>query len=182
MGRRKKLDIAKTSGKELDRMIEATSSLSIKDEYGNMIQRKHCKTIVPSNFKYPRYITPIYFEPEHIFVDEEFLPITEQAIPDIFDCYLISNYGRIYNHMQERFIEKNYMSSGRVVARMRRFDNYGRVNVEVALMRTFFYEQGCEIFDIKHLDGNKRNLAYWNLRWIRPGDKEYKTTGYNQSV
>lgn len=47
------------------------------------------------------------YEPDKMFLDEEFIPISELAAPNHKPYYLISNYGRVFNHETGRFMRQH---------------------------------------------------------------------------
>lgn len=117
-----------------------------------------------------KYISPIYFDPMPLLINEYFVPITDIAVPGIKPYYLISNYGRIYNRKTGLFIKCIISDNGYYNVRLSvHYNNKTdiitcKVHRLVALM--FNYNPYHSQLVVNHKDGIKTNNHISNLEWV----------------
>lgn len=115
---------------------------------------------------------------EYIYFNEKFIPITDNIVPDIYDWYLISNYGRIYHKYLGIFM-KPYMRGGQnkdymyIVLRLKS-GKYRSIAIHRLVLACFYPNLGTlnQKMDVNHKDGIKTNnyISYndnnrGNLEW-----------------
>lgn len=118
---------------------------------------------------------PIYIEPRILYEDEIFLPIPKLFYKGIISGYIISNYGRIYDTVNNRFIN-HFVNKYGFDKVLLNFIRYGKlVSIELPvdwIVKLTFDYQGFNQFDgytIKYLDRDPQNLYINNLIYIYPG-------------
>lgn len=99
------------------------------------------------------------------YVDEIFKPIPELS-DGIKPYYMISNYGTVLNIITNTEIIPHENENGYLQVSL--MTKTGRVfrKVHRLVMMCFFYFEGCENFQVNHINGNKHINAYWNLEWV----------------
>lgn len=104
---------------------------------------------------------PTYHQDEY-FV--EIPPLSDNIKP----YYIISNYGNIYNIYSGNRIIPHENENGYLQVSL--MTQTGRVfrKVHRLVMICFFYFDGCELLQVNHKNGNKKQNAYWNLEWATP--------------
>lgn len=116
---------------------------------------------------------PVYYQDEY-FV--EIPPLSDGIKP----YYIISNYGNVYNIYSGRQIIPHENENGYLQVSL--MTQTGRVyrKVHRLVMMCFFYFNGCELLQVNHKNGNKKQNAYWNLEWSTP--KENITHAINTGL
>lgn len=111
--------------------------------------------------------SPFHFvpDPQIYFPLEQFLPITEQAVPGIKPYYMISNYGRIWHVYDRRFLSANMDSKGYLFKPLATINGMKNCRIHRLVMLVFCYFPGCENLLVNHKDGIKTNCFIWNLEW-----------------
>lgn len=114
-------------------------------------------------------IKPIYFYPKLLSCDEIFLPITEKSVPKIAPYYIVSNYGRVYNYYNNRFLipfpVKNHLYVNIQIFQDNNISKERKIPVHRLMMMEFNYIDGCENLDVDHVDGVSYNNYLSNLEW-----------------
>lgn len=102
-----------------------------------------------------------------ICFEELWRPITEKSVPDVIEnAYLISNRGRVWSNLRNRYLELVETSCGyyRVALRYKcgasRYHSIHRI-----VLIEFSYTDDYEGLQVNHFDGNKANNNVWNLEW-----------------
>ncbi len=119
-------------------------------------------------------VPALLFEPsQNIYIQpmkEEFRDITDMVVKNIKPYYMISNYGRIWNKVKNKFLANNVDSKGYLYKPLATYDGTKVCRVHRLVLMTFDYFPGCENYMINHKDGNKCNPALWNLEWSSYSD------------
>lgn len=120
-----------------------------------------------------------------IYFDEKFIPITDDIIPGVYDWYLISNYGRIYNKYTGNLLklyETFRNSLGKTYYSVNISTIYGNKTCLVhRLVMDCFYPAKSEYeqkLDINHKDGDK-HYNYISYNDINRGNLERATRSEN---
>lgn len=121
-----------------------------------------------------------------IYFDEKFIPITSDIIDGIYDWYLVSNYGKVYNKYAGEYLkiyecskanvdDKTYYSTN-----LKTIYGYKSVMIHRLVMACFYPELGPigQKLDINHKDGNPHN-NYISYNDKDRGNIEWGTRSYN---
>lgn len=123
---------------------------------------------------------PIYFIPNLIAIDEIFIKLTDQSVPFIAPYYIISNYGRIYNIYEKRFLTPSKDSKGYYRVSITIKNNgksiYKNKKIHRLIMMEFNYIQNCEFLEVNHKDGDKSNNCIYNLEWCTGEENQKHAT------
>lgn len=122
-----------------------------------------------------QFTKPIVCIPYLIAVDEVFIPVTSQAIPGVYDYYLISNYGRVYLKYKGVFMSYNLDSKGYWFGSFA--TDHGRVQCRLHRVEKlmFDYIDNPEKYHVDHIDGNKQNMQLRNLDWVTMSENEKRS-------
>ncbi len=121
---------------------------------------------------------------EYIYFSEKFIPITDNIIPNIYEWYLISNYGRIYHKYLGIFM-KPYMRGGQnkdymyIVLRLKN-GKYKSVAIHRLILACFYPQLGPldQHKDVNHKNGIK-TCNYISYNDYNRGNLEWCSRQYN---
>lgn len=89
--------------------------------------------------------------------------------PDIKDCYIIDDMGKIRNINTGNYIKINKNHNGYMrVSLMKKGGGTTSIQYHRLLMMLFKPTENMEKLQINHIDGNKENNALNNLQWVTP--------------
>ena len=89
--------------------------------------------------------------------------------PDIKDCYIIDDMGKIRNINTGNYIKINKNHNGYMrVSLMKKGGGTTSIQYHRLLMMLFKPTENMEKLQINHIDGNKENNALDNLQWVTP--------------
>ena len=89
--------------------------------------------------------------------------------PDIKDCYVIDDMGKIRNINTGNYIKINKNHNGYMrVSLMKKGGGTTSIQYHRLLMMLFKPTENMEKLQINHIDGNKENNALNNLQWVTP--------------
>lgn len=123
----------------------------------------------------------VWMLPPAIMKDEIFTYLSEKYVPNTFLRYIISNYGRLYDTLCNKFVpfrlnkstfdsptspNKGYCTSH--VAYYKTPYEIGNKDIYIhrAVLMSFNYIDGCEKMDVNHKDGIHLNNTLGNLEWL----------------
>lgn len=107
--------------------------------------------------------------PVGLFPDEVWVPVTDNVLKGIQPWYVISNYGRVYNFKNKRFMNcaettnHLYCHFRCIVDGKSKDVTY---SVHRAMMLSFNYFPGCENLEADHIDECSYNNMLFNLQWL----------------
>ena len=85
---------------------------------------------------------------------------------NVLDCYTVDKYGNVYgrneNELTKRFNQANYLIVGLNVNGKR---THKRALIHRLVALAFVDGRTDELNEVDHIDTNKLNNNYWNLRW-----------------
>lgn len=99
--------------------------------------------------------------------------------------YSISNFGRIYDHRDNKFIRYSTDKDGYFLASISIAPNvYKKIRVHRCELLSFNFIPNFEYMQVNHIDGNKQNLNLYNLEWVTPIDNTRHgwDTGLNNNI
>lgn len=98
--------------------------------------------------------------------NEIFKRIEPEIVPGIFDYYLISNYGRVYNSYMNIFLKPGISGSGYYFVYLSTVYGQKMMQLHRLVMLTFEPIENADQLQVNHKDGNKLNNKYYNLEWV----------------
>lgn len=119
-------------------------------------------------------IIPVYF------MDEQWEIISQTILPTVRNCYMISNYGRIYDINNNCLLKYRLTLSGICMVRLNKIEKSSDMNVAVArlMMKVFNPIDNQENMQIWYKDNNPLNLNINNLFWTSRSDNHNKRRNY----
>ena len=104
-------------------------------------------------------------------IEEKFLIISDEIIPNVKPWYFISDFGNVYSAYSNRLLKPTISTDGYNVCTLRTNDEKGiTIYIHRTEMLVFKYEPGCELLDVDHVDCNKSNNRINNLEWVTTGE------------
>ncbi len=109
------------------------------------------------------------YEPSKMFPDEVFIPISELAAPDHKPYYLVSNYGRVYNHETGRFM-RQHVAENHLYTHIRTDVNGKSKDKTYAthrlMMLSFKGDEYNGTDEVDHVDGCSYNNFLDNMEFV----------------
>lgn len=103
-----------------------------------------------------------------MYIGEQFRPITQNMVPGIYDYYMISNFGRVYNKFSGKFIKPTVGDFGYESVCVATCYGYPPVLIHRMVMLAFYPIENADQMQVNHKDGNKTNNSILNLEWCTP--------------
>lgn len=117
---------------------------------------------IPQKFK----VRPIFpFNDVEFYPGELFLPITDRVVPQVYNYYSISIYGRVWHNYLGKFISPGVNGAGYLFFMASTELGPKPVQIHRAVMITFNYIENADLYEVNHKDGNKLNPFIGNLEW-----------------
>ena len=107
--------------------------------------------------------------PEQLFPDEVWKIVTSKELEGVQPWYVISNYGRVYNFKENRFlriteISNHYSSHFRCIRNGENKDV--TAYIQRIMMKLFFPIENCDRLEVDHIDECSFNNMLFNLQWL----------------
>lgn len=119
---------------------------------------------------YRKLHEPIFFIPGPYYPGEYFLVASPDKVPGIFDNrYFVSNYGRVYDRLKERYIPISYSRLYYHVS-LATIDENDQIHTKTywlhrLVMQVFCYRPDFEFLEVNHLNGDHADNRVCNLEW-----------------
>lgn len=147
-----------------------------------------------NQMQYMGYSQPIYFIPELIAPNEQFVLIDDKVIEGIIPRYLVSNYGRVYDIYINRLSYLTYDRKGLKHDGTPKGYLYHQVGIRtkegkviykrIRLSRTvaimFNPVPNYKNLEVNHKSGDHSDNTIWNLEWSTT--RENKIHSYNERI
>lgn len=115
-----------------------------------------------------KYIIPMDFFPEDLS-HQRWEYITTDILPGVYDYYMISDHGLIWNRRERRLMSITPCSSGYLGVHLSGEFGSKTVLVHRLVALAFVYNPDpLTKIEVNHKDGNKHNNYYTNLEWATP--------------
>ena len=96
---------------------------------------------------------------------EEFKDITDDIVPGVYNYYMISNYGRIYNKYTGNYMKPGISGAGYYFVYLASQNGSQLAQVHRLVLKAFAPIENQDNLDVNHKDGNKLNNVLLNLEW-----------------
>lgn len=97
--------------------------------------------------------------------DEIFVNIPQSQIPGIYNYYMISNYGRVYNRFTNSILALQVGTDGYFTVGLSGTFGAKPFRINRLVMMGFTPIQDPWNYDVNHKDGNPKNNCLYNLEW-----------------
>lgn len=113
-----------------------------------------------------------------MYIGENFKDVTQDVVPDVYDYYMVSNFGRIYNKYKGIFLKPGLSGSGYLFVYLSTYHGQQMVQVHRLVMLTFFPIENPDKMQVNHENGIKTENTVLNLSWVTRSENQkhaYKT-------
>ena len=101
---------------------------------------------------------------------EIFVPVTDYAVSGVFNCYRVSNYGRVFNCVTNAFNNTNETGYGYINTSINTIYGSKHMCIHRLMMLCFYPIDNPELYQVNHKDGNKKHNELYNLEWVTPSE------------
>lgn len=103
--------------------------------------------------------------PYNLYPDENFILVTEDMVFDVYDYYMVSNYGRIFHRYLNRFLKPGINGGGYYFIMMSTKNGQKAIQIHRIVLIAFRPIQNYQDFQVNHINGNKLYNYLGNLEW-----------------
>lgn len=102
-----------------------------------------------------------------IYYANELWANCSSVFPELKDWYFISNFGRIYSSHSDILMNQNIDPNGYYrITLMKNDGKSTRKSVHRLVLTAFNWFEGCEEYEVNHIDGDRLNNWVGNLEWV----------------
>lgn len=95
------------------------------------------------------------------------------VIPGVYNYYLVSNYGNVFNKSKNRYSSLQLCTNGYIAVSLSGLDGRHKHLAHRLVMMAFHPIIGQELLYVNHKDGCKINNYEGNLEWTTPSENDY---------
>lgn len=107
-----------------------------------------------------------------LYFGEMFKNITDEMVPGVYDYYMISNFGRVYNKYMNLILSPGISGSGYLFVYLSTVNGQKPVQIHRLVMLAFRPIENPEKFQVNHIDGVKTNDVIINLEWCTRSENQ----------
>lgn len=115
------------------------------------------------------YVTPNI----KLLNNEIFINVTEYAVPGVYNCYKVSNLGRVYDCIKNRFLTYHKAFNNYIGVSLNTINHNTAIPVHRLMMLCFYPINNPENYQVNHKDGIKTNNILSNLEWVTRSENIY---------
>ena len=116
--------------------------------------------------KYKGEIMVLRLEDLCLAPDEIIKNVTSDIIPDIYDYYMITSYGRVFNKFTNSYMSPGVSGAGYNFLELATSHGPQMVQIHRLVLKAFNPIDNDTNFVVNHKDGNKLNNKLSNLEWV----------------
>lgn len=98
--------------------------------------------------------------------NEIFVSVTDYSVNGVYNCYKVSNYGRVFNCITQTFITNYIAYNNYLSVSLATINGYKSVLIHRLMMLCFFPIDNPDLYQVNHKDGNKTHNELYNLEWV----------------
>lgn len=100
-----------------------------------------------------------------ILEGEIFVDVTDYAVNGVYNCYKVSNLGRVYDCKKNKFANQYIAYEKYVSVSLRTIYGCKNILLHRLMMLCFYPIEHPELFQVNHKDGDKTKNYLYNLEW-----------------
>lgn len=108
------------------------------------------------------FVTPVI----PLMDGEIFINVTNYAVPGVFNCYKVSNLGRVYDCIKNRFLTVHKVFENYLGVSLNTENKNIVMPIHRLMMLCFYPIENPENFQVNHIDGIKTHNVLTNLEWV----------------
>lgn len=96
---------------------------------------------------------------------EVFINVTDYAVPGVYNCYKVSNFGRVYDCIKNRFLTIHKVFNDYLGVSLNTINKNIVMPIHRLMMLCFYPIPNPENYQVNHKDGVKTHNVLSNLEW-----------------